>query len=213
MAAPRRATNRLAWLRVRDGDCRAIVRRVVRVFCLEGNWRPEDLALQDSLEPLLQLLQRHRLIEYIRRDIATRGELEQYLKVWGHPDYAEYEFCYLAFHGNRGKAILLDDDALSLRDLGRMLRKHRAANNAVIHIASCYGLRVTEDAPQEFLEQTRAWAVSGYTKSVDATEAAAFELLLFNTLGGPWREIGARYALLEEKYPNLCDVVGFTWAQ
>jgi hypothetical protein len=185
---------------------------VVGVYCLEGNWRADDLALRDSLEPLLQLLERHRVIEYIRRDIATRAELEHYLHVWGRREYASYEFCNLAFHGNHGRAMLLDDEAITLDELGRLLRKYRAAVNAVIHVASCYGLRVTDDELVEFLTHSRAWAVSGYAKSVDTMEAAAFELLLFNILGGPWREIAARYQTLEATYPDLCDRVGFTWA-
>lgn len=184
---------------------------MVRVFCLEGNWRPDNLALRDSLEPLLQLLERHRLVDYIRRDIATRAELEHYLRIWGSPAYAEYEFCYLAFHGNRGHAVLLDDDRFSLMELAELLRKYRAAKDGVVHVASCYGLHVTEQELQQFLERTRAWAVSGYTKDVDTMEAAAFELLLFNSLSGPWREIAARYASLEATYPDLCGRVGFEW--
>ncbi len=186
--------------------------RMVRVFCLEGNWRPDDLALRDSLDPLLQLLERHRLIDYIRRDVATRAELEHYLRIWGRRDYKDYEFCYLAFHGNRGRAVLLDDDGVSLEELGSLLGKYRAAKDAVVHVASCYGLRVADQDLTEFLAQTRAWAVSGYSKRVDTMEAAAFELLLFNALGGSWRDIGARYEWLEATYPDLCDRVGFEWA-
>ncbi len=40
------------------------------------------MALKDSLERALQLLERHGVIEYIRRDIATRKELEHYLRAW-----------------------------------------------------------------------------------------------------------------------------------
>ena len=58
----------------------------------------------------------------------------------------EFQFCYLAFHGNRGHAVLLDDEKLTLTELGRLLRKHRAATNNIIHIASCYGLQVAPAA-------------------------------------------------------------------
>lgn len=185
---------------------------MVSVFCLEGNWRPENLALKDSLEPLLQLLERHRLIEYIRRDVATVAELKHYLRTWGSPEYKHYEFCYLAFHGDRGRAVLLDDDDLTLSELARLLKQRRAAKNAVVHIGSCYGLRVTEDELRGFLRETGAWAVSGYSERVDMMEAAAFELLLFSILGGPWRDIRARYELLEATYPDLSERVGFEWA-
>jgi hypothetical protein len=184
---------------------------MVRVFCLEGNWRPDNLELSESLEPLLQLVQRHRLIEYIRRDIATRAELEYYLGAWGKRKYENYQFAYLAFHGTRGRAVFLDDDSLSLNELGQLLREQRAGKDAVIHLGSCYGMKVTEEALEAFLAETRAWAVSGYTKQVDTMEAAAFELLLFNSLGGPWREIGARYEALDKRYPDVRDHVGFAW--
>lgn len=52
-------------------------------------------------------------------------------------------------------------------------------------------------------------AVNGYSKSVNTMEAAAFELVLFNSLGGPWRDIGARYEWLEATYPDRCDRAGW----
>lgn len=185
---------------------------MLEVLCLEGNWRGDDLGARDSLRPLLDLLASHEEIEYAYRDVATLAELEHYAKVWADYPDRQYEFAYLAFHGDKGKALLLDRDALTLEDLGKLIRRCGAGEGKIIHIASCYGLRVSPSELKKFLKLTSAIAVCGYEKDVLTLEAAAFELLLLSALAGPWRNYRARFEHITEQYPDLTDHLGFIWA-
>ncbi|HEY1777061.1 MAG TPA: hypothetical protein VGG41_12955 [Solirubrobacteraceae bacterium] len=130
----------------------------------------------------------------------------------GSRKYYDYEVCYLAFHGDNGKAILLDDRGLSLRSLGSLLNKHRAGRRAIIHLASCYGLKVSQATMDNFLATTGALAVCGYDVEVDTIEAAAFELLLFNHLSGRWRSIGRRLEQCRDAYPDMWARLGFVYS-
>lgn len=179
------------------------------VFCLEGNWQPDDLRLKDSVEPVLQLLQYHGVIEYIRRDIATRAELDHYISLWASRRYERYEVCYFAFHGDEGKALMLDEEDLTLRALGNMIKRRKAGRRTVIHIASCWGLAVTESALNSFLEGTGAVAVCGYSMTVNTVEAAAFEALMFQTLNSRWKYPRTPFEKLRASYPDLWNHLGF----
>ncbi len=186
---------------------------MVSVFCLEGNWQPRDLTRSPSLEPGLELLQKHEAISYVHRTVATRTELEHYLRLLRRRPLKDFEFLYLAFHGNSRRALVFDDEpALSLQELGQLIRDSNVPKDFIIHLGSCYGLRVEQDELDAFRATTRAIAVSGYRKSVDTLQAAALELLLFNHLGGPWRDIVRRFQVVAREYPDLCEHLGFRFS-
>lgn len=183
--------------------------RGLQVFCLEGNWEKNDLTDRSSLEPLLHLLECHSEIEYIRRDVATKAEFDYYLRRWAKLDH---DFGYLAFHGDRGKAVLLDDGSqISLANLGRRLKETKAAKDAVIFIASCYGLAVSPQSLQSIYSNSGASAVCGYTKEIDTIEAAAFEILLMHELYGAWRNACRPLKRFVKQYPTLVEELGFVY--
>lgn len=183
------------------------------VFCLEGNWDARYLDSGQSLRPLFDLVAAHQDIAFVHRGVATLRELEYYLDRWADPAHRDFELGFFAFHGSDSRALLLDDQELTLRRFGSLLAKHGAGRNCVIHLASCYGLRVRDDADlQDFLEQTQALAVSGYGEKVDMLRAAALECLLMRELVGDWRFAGVRFRRFTNAYQSLVDALDFKYA-
>lgn len=184
---------------------------MLEVLCLEGNWQGDDLDAADSLYPLLELLAVHEQISFAYRDVATVEELEHYLEVWAKYPQREYEFGYLAFHGTKRKALFLDRGALTLDELGRLIGRRRAGKGKMIHLASCYGLRIDDASLDVFLEATDAAVVSGYTEQVDTLRAAAFELLLLYELRGQWTDYERRFKRIVKQQALLVKELGFRW--
>lgn len=58
------------------------------IFCLEGEWNPDDLRSRSSVEPILHLLERLKLATAIHRDVASKAELAFYLGKWVQRRYA-----------------------------------------------------------------------------------------------------------------------------
>ena len=72
------------------------------IFCLEGDWWGSlKHSKQSSVKPLLKLLNQYHSdnVPFIHRDVATRQELEHYLRKWTLKSYQRYPILYLAFHG------------------------------------------------------------------------------------------------------------------
>jgi hypothetical protein len=182
------------------------------VFCLEGNWDYRHLDSPETVRYLLELVQSCEDIEYVHRDVATKPELEYYIQRWGDRAHRDFEFGYFAFHGDEGKAILLDEDALTLGGLATMLAKHAAGRGCIVHIASCHGLATTETQLERFLRKTDALVVCGYEQRVDTLRAAAFELLMLRELAGDWSLADRKFKNIVDRYDRLADELGFVYA-
>ena len=77
-----------------------------RIYCIEGHWDYGNTEVEPSVEPILQMLQKHGVWNYTRRDCATQEELQFWLKY-------EWKRCkpgsilYIASHGSAGCTRLL----------------------------------------------------------------------------------------------------------
>jgi hypothetical protein len=154
--------------------------------------------------PTLETLERLRLATFIHRDVSTPEELDFYLRKWSQKGYTNYEVLFLAFHGDRG-AIYLGRKPIDLQTLADCI-DGRAAGR-VVYFGSCSVLR-DKTAVATFQRATGARVVCGYTKYVDWVEAAAFDLLLLDSLTSAKR-IDARINRLRKKYPDLTRALGF----
>ena len=160
----------------------------VNIFCIEGDWwgSLED-EKSSSVTPLFDLVaQMHQRLKYIHRPVATRGELEHYLRVWGQARHAKYPVLYLAFHGSPGVLHVGDrrrsESQISLDELAGLLAGK--CKNRVVHCGSCSTVRVDRRHLKRFLSVTGASAICGYTESVDWLEASAFEVQLLSEFQG-----------------------------
>lgn len=173
------------------------------VFCLEGAWE-RRLDNRTSVLPTLEALERLRLATYIHRDVATPEELDFYIRKWSQKGYSDYRVLFLAFHGDNG-AIYLGRKPIDLQTLAECIDGR--ATGRVIYFGSCSVLG-DKNAVAAFQKTTRAKLVCGYTKAVDWVEAAAFDLLLLDSLVSNVR-IDARVNRLRRRYPDLTAVLGF----
>ena len=173
------------------------------VFCLEGEWDP-DLRKRASVLPVLELLERLGHVKAIHRDVATRPELEHYLRKWGQVRYNDFCVLFLATHGDKGVLCWSRGNETTLDELADMLGD--SAQRCYVYLGSCLTL-FHEKQTQAFVEKTGVEAVLGYRKEVDMLEGAAFEVILLawlaNHVGRPrtvFRQLMERHGQLANLY-------------
>ncbi|MES2591896.1 MAG: DUF6642 family protein [Bacteroidota bacterium] len=150
------------------------------IYCLEGLWT-DDLQNKSTVLPILELLHKGSICNYIYHACATREELEFFLKKWKKKSIiTKYPILYLAFHGKRGHIYITSKNTLSLNDLAEVLEN--SAQGKVIFFASCETLNAGGRTIQSFLKKTNAIAAIGYKQEVDWMIATAFELLVLDAL-------------------------------
>lgn len=177
------------------------------IFCLEGEW-DSDLRSRDSVEPILDLLERLRIADSIHRDVATTEELKYFLGKWVQKRYDNYRVLYLAMHGTAG-SLYLGSDEIDLDTLEELLRD-RCVGRA-IYFGSCLTMRVTPERLMEFAANTGARVVVGYRKSVDWLDAAAFEVLLLDRLTSGLRS-DAVFNHLSKEHGSFAESLGLVVA-
>jgi len=163
------------------------------VFCLEGQWN-SDLQVSASVLPTLEHLDRAGVMRYIHRDVATRDEVEYYLGRLRRKQYARYRVVYLAMHGEPGH-LWLDNPqrvSVSLPELADLM--NGACRDRYVYLGSCGTLNTSRRVLTEFVNETGAALVCGYTRSVDWVEASAFDILLLTYL------VTLKYRTGAEKY-------------
>lgn len=148
------------------------------VFCLEGEW-DADLRKRTSVLPVLELLERLGAIKAIHRKVATTGEVEHYLNLWGQARYNDYLVLYLAAHGDKGRLAWSSRNHTSLDDLAEVLGE--SAAGCYIHLGSCLTL-FNEKQASSFVARTGVRALLGFRAEVGWVESAAFETLLLPKL-------------------------------
>lgn len=150
------------------------------IYCLEGLW-DNDLQNKSTVLPILELLHKGSICNYIYHTCATKEELEFFLNKWKQKKInTKFPILYLAFHGKRGHIFITHKNTYSLNDLAVILEN--SAKGKVIYFASCETLNTAERTIQSFLKKTNAIAAIGYKQEVDWMIATAFELLVLDAL-------------------------------
>ena len=128
-----------------------------------------------------------------------KDELFHYLTKWQGLDAKDYPILYLGFHGSEAGKIWLETsdgrrDMVNYEVLQDQLRS--SCVNRLVHFASCGSLAGVDW--DQFLDLTRASAVSGYHEDVAFEDSAAFELLYLADL---------QYHGQKSLTPNVADTV------
>ena len=149
------------------------------IFCLENEWF--GLRSSVSVLPALRLLHDSDYrVPCIHRDVATRAELEHYLRKWLMERHADYEILWLAVHTRKGLLLPGDvrrhDEKMDLDQLETALAGRCAGR--IVHFGGCRTLLLPRARIQRFLRVTRAISVSGFLTEVDWTESTLFEVSL-----------------------------------
>ncbi len=164
------------------------------VFCLETVWgltEGLDEAASPATRSLLELLEKLTGMPYVYRDVSTRAEADYCLGRWVGRDTAAADYrlgnlgiLYLGFQGSAGGLSFDDGDEVNLDDLASSLKNNAEydCRGSVIHFAACSVLRAHRQV-EDFKNDVRAAAVSGYTRQTDFPIAWAFELMYLERLG------------------------------
>lgn len=161
------------------------------IWCLETVWF--DSESNASMRPMLELVNSLYGTPFVHRNAVTRDEFFYFLDAWvnvGRGSEREYPILILSYHGSQGTICLKDDPTIDWSDdesLGVsdsvvtldeiQQRLAGQCRDRVIHFSSCSSLDVRHDNIEDFLDQTEASAISGYTKEVPWTQALALDLL------------------------------------
>lgn len=150
------------------------------IYCLEGLW-DNDLKNKSTVLPILELLEKGSISNYIYHTCATKEELEFFLTKWKKKSInTKFPILYLAFHGRKGQIYITSKSTYSLNDLAIIL--DGSAAGKVVFFASCETLNASSRTIQSFLKKTNAIAAIGYKQEVDWMIATAFELLVLDAL-------------------------------
>ncbi len=150
------------------------------IYCLEGLW-DNNVKNKSTVLPILELLEKRGICNYVYHSCATKDELEFLLKKWKQKTLInKFPILYLAFHGRKEEIYITHKNVYSLNELAETLRDSAAGK--VIFFASCETLNTDERRIQSFLKQTNAIAAIGYKQEVDWMISTAFELLVLDAL-------------------------------
>lgn len=176
------------------------------VFCVEGQWH-RDLNARGSVLPTLELLERLGRIRFIHKDVATRGELDYYLDRWLLRQYADYHVGFFAMHGEPTKLYVTDRESVDLKDVAA--RMAGRCEGKRLYFGSCSVLRASDAKLLEFLAETGAAMICGYTRDVDWVESAAFETVLLDVLVNGAHINAAERRMGSAQWAPLATYLGF----
>ena len=106
------------------------------VFCLENEWF--GLRSSVSVRPALELLRASDYhVPYIHRDVATRAELEHYIRKWFQERNSGFEVLWLSMHSRRGMLLPGDmrrpDERIHIDRLEEIVRTATGVNLVSVH--------------------------------------------------------------------------------
>ena len=181
------------------------------VFCIEGEWDPDDLRNQSSVKPILETLSkvRKRDFSYIHRRVAKTDELSFYLAKWTQKKYESYGVLALAMHGTKSKLQLAGlRNEISLDQLAGIIDGQ--GKDRIIYLGSCDTLGIGQEEIKEFKRKTKGMAIIGYEKTVDWIESAAFEMLLFDLMTW-YKTMSVVESRLKSDYQSLSEKLGLVF--
>lgn len=147
------------------------------IFCLEAEWF--GLRSSVSVRPGLEFLRASDYhVPFIHRDVATRPELEHYLRKWFQERQSGFEILWVAIHSRKGLLLPGDmrrpDERVHLDRLEEVLAGK--CGGRFIHFGGCSTIDVPSRRIGRFMRATGAVGVSGFCKEVDWTESTLFEM-------------------------------------
>lgn len=183
------------------------------IICLETEWEHTTKQSQLSLhtKSLLDFLEKSWKCKVIYRRVATKAELQYYLKKFGTQGYNEYKIFYLSFHGDTHSIFLEGEkkaeQRLTLGELADMA--NGAFVNRFVHFGSCRTLLGNVDELERFKNNTGAVYLSGYTKTVDSVLSAINDIAYFDQILRHQTKTTLIAPAVEKYYEGLSKKLGF----
>lgn len=182
-----------------------------KIFCLEGEWHSNDLRNQSTVETYLRFLKETFGIEYLFRKVNSRESFFKYLEQLGRYSkgrYKDYSIIYFAFHGDKKELFLDGTDSVEINELTKI--KHTPLKSRIIHFGSCRTLKMSFADLEEFWEDSKANAVSGFSKNIDFMEASLFDIAYLYKLS-TMPQKGRVFNHINKKFKRLSNDLGFVY--
>ncbi|WP_435151242.1 DUF6642 family protein [Micromonospora aurantiaca (nom. illeg.)] len=176
------------------------------VFCIEGEW-DHDLTKRRTVLPTLDMLERLGSLRHIHRSAVTRDQLRYHLEKWSTARYAAYQVGFFALHGSPRHMWLSRSHSTSLDEVAGWIPGRWHGKR--IYIGGCSVLRGSDSYLTDFLYQTGASLVCGFTKQVDWIESAAFEMVILDRLVNSGRVDSAEQLASSARWAPLASHLGF----
>lgn len=180
------------------------------IICIETECQvtKRENRLSLNTESLMRYISEMFGVRYIYRRVATRAELEYYLKFFNRREYDDCSVLYLSFHGEKHAIILEDEEKkpLSLKELLDI--GGNVFNNRYVHFSSCRTLIGSQTVIDQFKKQSKAKMVSGYTKCVDSHDSAIHDIALIGELLTK-KQVPTLLSWMEKRYGGLEEALGF----
>lgn len=180
------------------------------IICIETDWEvtKKNNRRHMDTESLVRFLHETHQVPYIFRCVATKRELQYYLKQFSKEEYKKkYEIMYLSFHGNPYTIHLEgDNEDISLDDLVEL--GGSVFQNRYVHFSSCKTMFRDENVALQFKNDSKAKLVSGYSKSVNTVTSAIHDISLFDTIIR-YSQRPAIIRRMNEVYGGLGKELGF----
>ncbi|MFG2060872.1 DUF6642 family protein [Micromonospora sp. NPDC048871] len=177
------------------------------VFCIEGEWHP-DLTKRWSVRPTLQLLEQLESLRYIHQSAVTRDQLKYYVEQWSLRKYSSYEVGFFALHGSPSQLWLSNSQSTSLHEVATWISPG-CWQGRQIYIGACSVLQGSDRDLSEFLKQTGASMVCGFTKQIDWIESAAFETVVLDRLVNAGKVNSLQQLVSSARWAPLAQHLGF----
>ncbi|WP_425800824.1 DUF6642 family protein [Desulfitobacterium sp. Sab5] len=182
------------------------------VFCVESDWEG-SARKQSSILPMLECINGvYPDLKYIFRTANTKEELKYCLGKFKQVNSADKDFCVFIFsgHGTPGK-IRFGKKGISLSELGLIVQEvdDELFKKHVVHFDSCSVSKNSAEV-QDFLRQTRADLVTGFSSEVDFIESLAFEMIYLDYLRDDKpKNVEKRLQRLQKDHKGFCDRLKF----
>ena len=181
------------------------------IICIETEWQLTKKGNRRNLnsEPLMKFISESNKIKYIYKQVATRGELEYYLKQFRKKEYSGYDILYFNFHGETHLIQLEGEkEGLTLDELQKI--GGNVFEDRFVHFSSCRTLLGSENDIERFKNESKAKIVSGYRKSVDTYLSAVHDIALIGAYI-KYSQKPAIFKHMSQLYGELEEKLGFKY--
>lgn len=180
-----------------------------KIFCLEGEWYPNNIRENSSVEPYLRFLKDTMKIPYFFRRVNAKDSFQKYLHQLGKKSNAAYSIVYFAFHGTPGAIDLDSKESITLQEIAEIAEEKGLFKKKVLLFSSCSTFDLDPSELPAFKKKTGAKLIAGYSQEIDFFDSALLDLAFLNRVAasGGTRKIEH---WINNKHPMLQKELGFT---
>lgn len=174
------------------------------IFGIETLWFANVSEPRESIRPMLELLNGAGFTYF------STNTYEELKFAFSKIKKSKAGIIYMASHGSPNKFRFGhgSNDSVALDDITTMLVPN-SLRKVGVHVSACDFMKINQQLIDEFLNQTGAEFLSGYTKSVDWVESTCLDLLFLNNIQYCINDVSGMVEKFLNRYSQLVERTGF----